>query len=86
MTKDDFLDAVEKASEKFEVMGVRVHKDRNYGLDIQTYSLWLVGEHSLATNLVMSVDTYPLLVKFRSMEKATKEMIKLGKWLDKIQK
>ncbi|QHR63714.1 hypothetical protein teqhal_103 [Escherichia phage teqhal] len=53
MTKDDFLDAVEKASEKFEVMGVRVHKDRNYGLDIQTYSLWLVGEHSLVTSLVM---------------------------------
>ncbi len=43
MTKDDFLDAVEKASEQFEVMGVRVHKDRNYGLDVQTYSLWLVG-------------------------------------------
>jgi hypothetical protein len=48
--------------------------------------LWLVGEHSLVTSLVMGVDTYPLLVKFRSMEKATKEMIKLGKWLDKIQK
>ncbi|QWQ55893.1 hypothetical protein [Escherichia phage P479] len=84
MTKDDFLDAVEKASEQFEVMGVRLHKDRNYGLDVQTYSLWLVGEHSLATNLVMGVDTYPLLVKSRSMEKATKEMTKLGKWLDKI--
>ncbi|AIZ02307.1 hypothetical protein VR20_249 [Escherichia phage vB_EcoM_VR20] len=84
MTKDDFLDAVEKASEQFEVMGVRLHKDRNYGLDVQTYSLWLVGEHSLATNLVMGMDVHPLLVKFRSMEKATKEMTKLGKWLDKI--
>lgn len=84
MTKDDFLDAVEKASEQFEVMGVRVHKDRNYGLDTQTYSLWLVGEHSIVTTLVMGMDSQPLLVKFRSLEKATKEMTKLGKWLDKI--
>jgi hypothetical protein len=84
MTKDDFLDAVEKANEQFEVMGVRVHKDKNYGLDVQTYSLWLVGEHSSEITLVMGADAYPLMVKFRSIEKATKEMTKLGNWLNKI--
>ncbi|BDU12137.1 hypothetical protein [Escherichia phage phiWec179] len=80
MNKDRFLSLVAEAP--FDVLGVRLWKDRNYGLDVQTYSLWLVGEHSLDKSLCMGVDTLPLCLKFRSLERANKEQEKLTRWLN----
>lgn len=80
MNKDRFLSLVAEAP--FDVAGVRLWKDRNYGLDVQTYSLWLVGEHSLDESLCMGMDTLSLCLKFRSLERANKEQEKLTRWLN----
>lgn len=80
MTKDHFLRILAEA--RFDVKGIRVWKDRNYGLDTQTFSLWLVGEHSLDESLCMGVDTSALCVKFRSLERANKEKEKLTRWMN----
>mgnify|MGYP007043719642 FL=1 len=80
MNKDRFLSLVAEAP--FDVLGVRLWKDRNYGLDVQTYSLWLVGEHSLDESLCMGRDSRSLCLKFRSLERANKEQEKLTRWLN----
>lgn len=80
MNKDRFLSLVAEAP--FDVVGVRLWKDRNYGLDVQTYSLWLVGEHSLDESLCMGMDTLSVCSKFRSLERANKEQEKLTRWLN----
>ena len=80
MNKDRFLSLVAEAP--FDVLGVRLWKDRNYGLDVQTYSLWLVGEHSLDESLCMGSDSRSLCLKFRSLERANKEQEKLTRWLN----
>lgn len=80
MNKDRFLSLVAEAP--FDVLGVRLWKDRNYGLDVQTYSLWLVGEHSLDESLFMGRDSRSLCLKFRSLERANKEQEKLTRWLN----
>lgn len=80
MNKDRFLSLVAEAP--FDVLGVRLWKDRNYGLDVQTYSLWLVREHSLDESLCMGRDSRSLCLKFRSLERANKEQEKLTRWLN----
>ena len=80
MNKEHFLSKVAEAP--FEVVGVRVWMDKNFGLDVQTYSLWLVGEHSWDESLFMGLDSRSLCVKFRSMERAIKEREKLTRWLN----
>lgn len=79
MTKSDFLERI--ASVSFKVVGVRIHHDRNYGLDKQTYSLWLVGSSSYDETLTMGADNHPLCVRFTSLERAHKEKVKLEGWL-----
>lgn len=82
MNKAELIRRVIDCNLRFKVKKVRVHKDRNYGLDTQTYSLWMVGEHSADDTIMMGIDTMPLCVKFRSMEKANKEAEKLNRWID----
>lgn len=78
MTRLDFLYAVERAH--FNPVMVRFHKDLNYGLERQTYSLWLVGEHSNDETLVMGTDTR-FLARFHSEAKAKLTAAKLNKLL-----
>lgn len=82
MNRNEFINRVIEAGTKFNVVDVRVHKDRNYGLEVQTYSLWLVGSYSSDVSLCMGMDSYPLCVRFRSLEKANKERDKFKRWLD----
>lgn len=82
MNKSEFIGRVIDCNSRFEVKRVRVSKDRNHGLDIQTYSLWLVGEHSCDDTITMGVDAQPLLVKFRSIDKANKEAEKFNRWIN----
>lgn len=84
MNKEEFTNRIIEASREFNVVGIRIHKDRNYGLDIQTYSLWAIGENSKDESLCMGKDNYSLCVKFRSLEKAVKIRDKFKKWLDEI--
>lgn len=79
MTKGAFLKRLASAS--FKVVGVRIHHDRNYGLEKQTYSLWLVGSGSSDETLTMGTDNHPLCVRFTSLERAQKEKVKLEGWL-----
>lgn len=82
MNKSEFIRSVESASLDFKVVRVRVNKDRNYGLDTDKFSLWLVGEHSCDDSLTMGTDCRPLLLRFNSLDKAKKEMDKYNKWLN----
>lgn len=82
MNKTELLRRVTCCNSKFEVKRVRLHKDRNYGLDTQTYSLWLVGEHSVDEAIAMGVDVMPLCLKFRSIDKAMKERDKFNRWIN----
>jgi hypothetical protein len=84
MNKEEFTKRIIEAGRQFEVVSIRIHKDRKYGLDIQTYSLWAVGEHSKDETLCMGKDCYSLLIKFRSLEKAVKISDKFKKWLSEI--
>lgn len=77
MNKDRFLSLVAEAP--FDVLGVTLWKDRNYGLDVQTYSLWLVGEHSLDKSLCMGVDTLPLCLKFRTRKQRARKTDEVAK-------
>lgn len=81
MNKSEFIRRVIDCNLMFQVKKVRVNKDRNYGLDIQTYSLWLVGERSSDDTITMGLDSRPLLVKFRSIDKANKEAEKFNVWI-----
>lgn len=82
MNKSEFIRRVIDCNLRFQVKKVRVNKDRNYGLDIQTYSLWLVGDHSSDDTITMGIDARPLLVKFRSIDKANKESEKFNRWIN----
>lgn len=61
---------------------VRLNLDRNYGLDLQTYSLWLVGHSSCDEALTMGVDTL-FLERFKSNNKAIDCLSRYEKWLVK---
>lgn len=82
MTRQELLNRVEAFIDKhgFSPVAVRMNKDSNYGLDKQTYSLWLVGPSSADDTLVMGVDTY-YLERFRSRERAIESRGKLNRFL-----
>ena len=82
MNKSELIGRVIDCNLRFKVKRVRVNKDRNYGLDTQTYSLWLVGEHSADDTITIGIDAQPLCVKFRSIDKANKEAEKFNRWID----
>lgn len=84
MNKSEFIDKVKLAGLKFKVVSVRVNKDRNYGLEQQYFSLWLTGSNSCDESLTMSVDCMPLLLRFKSLEKAINEKDKYNRWLNSI--
>lgn len=81
MNRLEFIRRVIDCNSRFEVKRVRVNKDRNHGLDIQTYSLWLVGERSSDDTIIMGIDASPLCVRFRSIDKANKEAKKFNGWI-----
>lgn len=78
MRRLDFLYAVEHVH--FNPVMVRIHYDKNYGLERQTYSLWLVGPNSNDETLVMGTDTH-FLARFHSEAKAKLTAAKLNKLL-----
>ena len=82
MTRIELLNRVESFIDKhgFSPVAVRMKADTNFGLDVQTYSLWLVGPHSVDDSLVMGVDTY-YLERFRSKERAIESRGKLNRFL-----
>lgn len=82
MNMSEFIRRVIDCNSRFEVKRVRVNKDRNHGLDIQTYSLWLVGERSSDDTISMGIDARPLCVKFRCIDKANKEAEKFNSWIN----
>ena len=81
MNRLEFTNRLIDASLRFNPVSVRMHKDANYGLDVQTYSLWIVGERSIDETLCMASDSFALCVRFRSYDKAIKERDKMRKWM-----
>lgn len=78
MTKLELIHSIRKAT--FDVIKVRVHKDANYGLERQTYSLWLVGKNSSDDTLCIGTDTL-FLQRFVSERNAILHAEKLNRWL-----
>lgn len=84
MNKDTFNERLTKFEKEQgeRPLKVRLNLDRNYGLDIQTYSLWLVGRSSCDESLTMGVDTL-FLERFKSNKKACDCLFRYQKWLMK---
>ena len=82
MTRNELVNRVESFIDKhgFSPVAVRMKADTNFGLDVQTYSLWLVGTSSADETLVMGVDTY-YLERFRSRERAIESRGKLNRFM-----
>ncbi|EOE6915512.1 hypothetical protein ACKS9G_001963 [Cronobacter turicensis] len=64
----------------FPPVGVRTIKDANYGLDKQTYSVWICGRGSIDPTIPVGIDL-SFVGRFHKFEKAEKEAIKLNKFL-----
>lgn len=87
MNKDTFNERLAKFEKEQgeRPLKVRLNVDRNYGLDIQTYSLWLVGRSSFDDALIMGVDAL-FLERFKSNKKAIDCLSRYEKWLVKYYK
>lgn len=74
MNKQELFDRVDAfiSTHGYVPVNVRVHFDKNYGLDRQAVSLWLVGKYSADETLCMGIDTL-FLKRYHSAERAEKD-------------
>ncbi|MDU6685342.1 MAG: hypothetical protein E6470_17175 [Enterobacteriaceae bacterium] len=82
MNKQQFLEMLCKL--QFKPVGIRVCKDTNYGMDKQTYSVWVCGRGSIDTTMVMGIDIY-FIKRFHKEDAANIAAAKYQKWFEKYQ-
>lgn len=82
MHKQQFIEQLRTL--KFNPVGVRACADANYGLDKQTYSVWICGRGSIDPALPTGLDL-SFVGRFHKEETANSAAVKYQKWFEKYQ-
>lgn len=82
MNKDELFNRLRNLS--FKPVGVRACKDANYGLEKQSYSVWICGKGSIDPAIPTGIDI-SFIGRYLKEETANKAKQKYQKWFEQYQ-